>query len=563
MFDKLANIAQGQTVRSRYTLAFIAYWSIVFLLYLPAARAGRVGDFPGWVTFLNSVSFTDYINRKGSGIPSLYQFTQVVTWFFYKLFGVSAWLWHLLYITMQAINALLLYSFFKKLFIYSEVKFAAIIAFSGALLFCVTPYISEVVVWEPSFHYLLALMMMLGILVCTQNFLYLGKSRYAWLAGLLFFLSSYSLEIFYLTPLFTLSYALHFYFGLKGEKERFKSVLKYIVLPQATLFLLHFLVLKARYHEGIAHIGSMSLQFSVANCSKGLKYVFHIVGLGRFLPMALRKAVYEFCETGPGLAAFYATVAATIIYIAIRYKKMKPSRRVTVLVFAWCLASLALILPLSFPDLGLVILDRYTYLLDAFIYMLILLLAGQLAGKRMLITFVAIYCLVLARYTHRANAYWRQSAEIVDNLINTFPNDTTKKVLLLSLPECLDGVQMVGTRDDGEFRMMYNALKPVKITNAVHDVEAFYMSSPADGAHVTVLDDKTARVTLNQWGTWWLYYGMGATSYQNADYKVNMKDPGHLYEITLKHPAGEYLLLFSTGRKWRVVDWQKKNIDQY
>jgi hypothetical protein len=122
---------------------------------------------------------------------------------------------------------------------------------------------------------------------------------------------------------------------------------------------------------------------------------------------------------------------------------------------------------------------------------------------------------------------------------------------------------MVGTRDDGEFRMMYNAIMPHKITNPVYDVEAFYMRSPADGTHVLVINDSTVRVTLNQWATWWLYYGYGASSYENSDYKVEMRDVGHWYDVVLKHPSSEYLLLYSIGRDWKRVDMNKKNVDQY
>jgi len=146
--------------------------------------------------------------------------------------------------------------------------------------------------------------------------------------------------------------------------------------------------------------------------------------------------------------------------------------------------------------------------------------------------------------------------------VATFPNDPTKKVLLLNLPECLVGVQMVGTRDDGEFRMMYNSIRPDKITNLVYDVEAFYMSSPADGAHVNVVNDSTMKVILNQWGTWWLYYGYGATNYENADYKVIMRDQGHWYDLVLKHPANEYLILYTVADKWKKVDWNIKGADQ-
>jgi hypothetical protein len=126
--------------------AFISYWVIVFVVYLPAAEAGRVGDFPGWVDALTSMSFADYVNRKGSGIASMYQFTQIVSYLFYKLFGANAWLWHLLYVTLQAANALLLFIFFGRFFERSEVRYSMGVAFAGGMLFCLSPHISEVVV---------------------------------------------------------------------------------------------------------------------------------------------------------------------------------------------------------------------------------------------------------------------------------------------------------------------------------------------------------------------------------------------------------------------------------
>ncbi len=70
-------------------------------------------------------------------------------------------------------------------------------------------------------------------------------------------------------------------------------------------------------------------------------------------------------------------------------------------------------------------------------------------------------------------------------------------------------------------------------------------------------------VTLNQWSTWWWYAGHGAKNYETAEYKVNMIDPGHWYELTLKKPASQYLLLYEIGDQWKVVDMNKRNEDQY
>lgn len=542
---------------------FGVLWATVFVLYLPAAEAGRVGDFPGWVNFLNSVSFLDYINRKGSGIPSMYQLTQMITWVFYQFFGSNAWLWHLLYITLQALNACLLFLFFRRLFTNSGISGAPLISFIGAFLFCVCPHISEVVVWEPSFHYLLGLLFIVLILLNTQSYLETGNNRFALLAGIIFFLSTYSLEVFYLTPLFVLTLGLYYRGVLYADSSRIKGIIFRFLIPQVLLFLIHLALLHLIYHQTVAHIGAISLDQNVANFSKPLKYIYHLVFLGRYFPAPLRASVYDFCESRTGLVIMYLGLVAVVFGLGIWFKKMQNVAKATVLLFVWTTLCVGLIMPLWFPPTGFVIYDRYTYMADGFVYFFLVLWLWQLRSSIIFYPIIVIYILLNARFTHKVNSYWKQSAHIVNNLVKTFPNDPTKKVLLLSLPECLDGVQMVGTRDDGEFRMMYNATMPTKLTNPVYDVEAFYMQSPNDGAHVTVTNDSTLVITLNQWSTWWLYYGLGSTSYDNADFKVNMKDEGHLYEVTLHHQATEYLLLYSIGDQWHKVDWNKKGEAQY
>ncbi|MGN6569249.1 MAG: hypothetical protein ACTHJ0_14910, partial [Flavipsychrobacter sp.] len=52
-------------------------WLVVFVIYLPAAKAGMVGDFPRWIATMQQLSFKDYINDAG-----LYQFTQLTGYVF-------------------------------------------------------------------------------------------------------------------------------------------------------------------------------------------------------------------------------------------------------------------------------------------------------------------------------------------------------------------------------------------------------------------------------------------------------------------------------------------------
>ena len=77
-----------------------------------------------------------------------------------------------------------------------------------------------------------------------------------------------------------------------------------------------------------------------------------------------------------------------------------------------------------------------------------------------------------------------------------------------------------------------------------------------------VLNDSMVRVSLNHGGNWWWYEGHGAQSYETDDYKVSMGKVGYFYDLTLKHPASGYLMLYSVGDKWKKVDWDKKNVRQ-
>ena len=542
---------------------FCTFWVVVFILYLPAAKAGRVGDFPGWVKNVSTMKFWDYVNRTESHIPSLYQFTQMVTWTFYQFFGGKAWPWHLLYVTMQAANGYLLFVLCRNLFADSQIKNGTLIAFAGSMLFCICPHISEVVIWEPSFHYLQGLLLILLILLCVQEFMRTSKPKYAWIAGVLFFLSTYSLEVFYLTPLFTVLLCSYYRLALSCDKPTFKKSLLYFIVPQILLFGQHLVVLNLIYHSGIGHVGTTSVHASAESFSKPLKYIFHILFFGRYFTDDMRHKIYHICESTMALLVFYALVTIMLSLIVFRFKKMAAKGRAASLLFLFVLFSTALLIPVWFPDSFVVIYDRYTYVIDAFAYVLLTLLVSYISYTAVAVVIWCMYALINLYFTHKVIKMWKVSGDVVNQLVYDFPNDPSKTVLVLNVPECYFGVQMIGSREEGEFKILYNAVMPQKISNPVYEVSAYNIQTPNDGAHVTVMNDSTIHVTLNQWGTWWWWFGFGAINYENEYYKLNMVDMGHWYELTLKHPYTEYKLLYVIGDKWRTVDMGKKNEDQY
>lgn len=548
-----------------YISVFCFAWILVFMLYLPAVNAGFVADFTGWLDQVRNNSFWEFINRKHFSQKSLYQFTQAATWFFYQVWGANTWLWHLLHITIHALNTLLLFIICKTIFEDSNIKNAESIAFYGVVLFCISPSLSEIIVWEPAYHFLQGLFFILVILYWLQKFLHNPKVKYACLAASVFFLSIHSLEIFYITPWLALSLIIYYRVGLGCDKKTSNKAIFYFFIPLVFIFVFYLLEFRLVFGVWIAHVGSdVIVQAPILSLGKPAKYLFHMLFLGRFFPNNIRNTIYAFCDSTKGILLFYSLLIICLAAMAIYFRRMSGKAKAMCILFVWVLLTLALILPLWFPDAMLVWGDRYTYFTSAFLYMLLVLLFSYISLKYLKTALFILYALINIRFTIQINRYWMKSSRFINHLLHTFPDPVNKITLLLDLPDNMHGVSMVGATEEGEFNLMLHLFVPEKrYTNKIYDVAAFNLITPTDGVHVKVLNDSTIGVTLNQWGTWWWYGGFGALSYESPDYKVNMIDGGHYYELTLKQDAAKYLILYQSGSEWKTVDWNKKNIDQY
>ena len=559
-------LLQAHTTCGKWLL-FGMLWCLTFAVYLPAARAGFVTDFTGWLDQVRNHPFGEYINRTNFHIHSLYQFTQFNTYLFYKLFGINPWLWHLLFITLHTINAVLVYRFTYTLLADWEVKNSAEISLAGVILFCLSPYNSEVIVWEPSFHFLQGLLLIMLILLCVQQFVGTGKPLYVWLAAVLYLLSSFALELFYVTPWLVL--ALTLFYGSHpgyGKKTALK-LLAYFFTPLIVMFFTRLILFRIAYGGWVSRIGTDAVTaVKLSDFAKPAKYLFHLLFLGRFYPDNVRQQVYSFCDSIMGIVAFYGLVAAISGYILLRFTKMTGKARIVSLFFVFTLVALALNIPLWFSDTMLVLFDRYTYLSAPFVYMLVALLLSFISQRSVRIAIIAAYALANLRFTILVSRYWGKSSRINNALLQNLPALGGKSLILilLNLPESMHGVPMIGSGKESEFKLMHNLLIPDKaITTEVYDVLSYNMLTPSDGAHVSVINDSTVRVTLNQWGTWWWFAGQGGNSYENKDYKLNLIDGGHFYELTLKHPSAGYLLLFEVGDQWKTVEMSKKGQEQW
>jgi len=547
--------------RKSKLLVFGVLWVVVFLVYLKASQGGWVSDDVELLYRLRHGSFWDFINAKLSR-GNLYHFSWTAFYIAYSLFHLHTFLWYMLFVSFHAANATLIYSICTRLFEKSGVKHSVAIAGGGTLLFCICPHISEVLIWKAAFHYLHSMFNMLCVVYCVQKFFDTSKSKYAWIAGIIFLISSFSHEFFYLTPFFVLTTVLYYRYVLGYERAVFNKAIRWFFLPLCAIIIVHQLLLLVNTGTFTYRLEAETQQSGINFFRKPPLYFFHTIFFGRFFPYDSTRWVYAFFSSPMGIAAFYGIALISLIIIVMRFRQMENRNKIFILICCWMGACIALVCPMWLPDNMLILFDRYTYYMLPFIYILLMFLLVHLP-RRIAVGIFAIYAFINVYFTNQVATYWQYSAHLTNKLEHALPPCGDKTVLLLNLPEYMNGAPVLGPWWHFSFKQTYNLLNEQQINNPMYDVVSYNMISPTDGAHVMVVNDSTIHVTLNQFGTWWWANLTGAYSYSNNDYRFNLIDPGHWYELTLRHPAAQYVLLYEAGDQWKVVDMNKNGKDQY
>ncbi len=533
--------------RNRPLPVFLILWLLVNALFGLAWRAGFVTDSIDWIRDLHGLSTGDYLNRKGSTIHALYQLTQLTTLGLYRIFGTNRLAWHLVMTGLQALNGLLLFRFLLAASRQLRIRSGPGIAWIAAILFCSNPYLGEPLIWKACFHYLQGMAILLGCLLCLTGWMQRGKAGYALGAAALMLAGSFALELFYLIPAFSLLSILLIY----RDHPRRRGALLRFVLPQALILGMHLLLFHALYGEWFSHgtAGGLQAKF-FEHLSKGLKYLFHLLVFGRFWPQALKSGVYALSEQPWVLALSYAALFLGWLTLAWKSLGGRKSARFALLCLFFLCGALILALPMPVDELFDLNGNRYLYAALPWLGALLAIAFTRIRRPGLRYAALTIWLLPCALLSLRTARHWQTATRISDRLLESVPPAGGRTRLLLSLPYAYKGIPMINAFPSGNFRHMHDALFAPPLSEPTHDVVAFNMAGIGDGAEAQFVNDSTVKVTLLQWGTWWWYKDFGAYSYETPDFRVDMRDQGHWYELILKRPADEYQLLYNAGDRW-------------
>jgi hypothetical protein len=277
------------------------------------------------------------------------------------------------------------------------------------------------------------------------------------------------------------------------------------------------------------------------------------------LPQSISQPLYQFFSKPIVFFSSYAIVLVWVLYIFNRFRKASSAFQVASIFVGFFLLCIAILSPIYFDDLTQVYNSRRCYELSfpayALLSILLYSILNNIKVRRIVLGSIILLFIALS---FRKSFDWRNAAKIQYAILRNYKWQHIDTVVILNMPTYYKDVRIIPVNDRKEFEENLLVFGHDTAQGMVYGVSSYNMNHLWDGAHVVMQDSMTLKVTLNQWGTWWIYNCLGATNYENDLYRLELTDPGHEYLLHLKRRPKNMLILFQQGEQWRVVDLNKK-----
>jgi hypothetical protein len=124
-----------------------SYFILTLLFYWNTKEAGYITDFTGLMERIEESGPFGWLNSLA--YPGLEQVLRLVQYLFFQWFGSFGWHWFFLFALLHSANACLISQIGRK---FSGTLFVGIL---GGLLFLLSPFQTEVLVWKVCLNYTL------------------------------------------------------------------------------------------------------------------------------------------------------------------------------------------------------------------------------------------------------------------------------------------------------------------------------------------------------------------------------------------------------------------------
>jgi len=528
---------------------FILFWIITGIVYRNAWGNQFIDDFltgyvefeeRGWLAMVDSLGFT-----------SLYYGKDLISLSFYEVFGLNKWAWWLLFTGMHALNAFLGSGFIQNILERNQINHARLISSSGALLFLLSPYQTENVVWGATMHYGISMILMWLGFFLYSSFL---ETKKLWQLVLFYFVFAYSLLTLEISLVFPGLYFMVFAFlwNSSFNRNEFIGHITRIVFPMGVMIILYFIATKIIKGVFIGHYGSEThanslLSFAAAGTC--LQYFTKLFGYIHFLGYTKREAVYEFLKNPVVIISFYSIIVVLLFYF---FKKHKRNTIMAGILFVMSLICLLPVSNMYFMYLNEVENARLSYFASYFAFTLLALLLSFIGKKILFVSVVVFSCLNIYLLKDIINR-WEVANEIQYNALATFQWENSEKVFILNQPCYYKGVYVFRNRT--RFIRALKFFKKQNLQEQIMEVAWTNRFALTDNVAVEALNNTDVKVTLNEWGRWFWVNGIGASNYSTDYFSVEFDEWNHSYVVHFKKPINSNeAVIYYTPEGWKKVD---------
>jgi hypothetical protein len=480
----------------------------------------------------------------------------IVNFVLYKIAGTNPLSWHIVTSVLHATNALLLFALIESVLCYFEFKKPINqIAFFASILFLLSPFHTETIVWGATLFYIYFATLTLLILLFYIYYLKAFDIKWLLLILLLFCFQLVTFEIFFITPILLVVVTV-FNIHLSVKTIQLKRIFLPLFLPILVLTVGYFLVNLYRMDALVGHYGVQThLNFSpsilVPNFSK---FLLRFMGLHLFFDYPTRDGVYTMLGNTLGLiiqGLLYAFVALLLSYFFI--KKQSKSSLVIALFTLFFSISIFPFLNLSVCFNKDIEQDRYLYLSALFFYPLLSIVTFSIA-KRAAPFSLALFLFIMLFFLQKRIAVWHEVGKIHSSLVSSFRWQDASRVFILANADNYQGAYMMRDMPQSAFCEMLEVQRNIKIADKTHTLLQYNMNSASDSCIVAIIDSTRLRFEFRQWGNWFWYKSFGASSYDSLLYKVQIDEWNHSFEATFLDKKEGDVYIYQRKGEWVAIE---------
>jgi len=532
-------------------LMLLSFWAIVFVLYYPAREGRFVFDYLDLVAMYKP-SFCEGLMVNFNDI-AFRPFTHVFLYPLVKWIGNKPTLHLVLATFFHAATAVLLYKNIELVFKAAHaILHAKVIAFFTALLFLLSPFQTECVLWGGASFYANATLMFMLAMYFFLSHHESNKKQELILFYLFSLIAFYTHEVFILLPFFFLLLKV---FLLKSNQQKWIIFFDKTTLLIFGLIPLYFIGNKIVLHRWIGHYGvdAHTTIHPVEILSVIQKYFLKQLFFAPFLPDYISNKSYQITEL-PVVAMFFSALVIGVISWCLYLVFKNKYRPLWMFFFLTTILFIIPVANLYFPTYILIHGDRLGYFASLFIWVPVLILCVYLFKKWAVLPMILVVFFSLLFLTKQIDS-WRTAASLQSSLELSFKSFENKQTYILNLPDSYRGAYMYRCKADGKFAERYKYIRGIDVSNNITEVLSYNLNTPTDSVSVKTINDSTLQVTLSDWGTWYWRNTLGAVNYESDKLNVAVDEWNHSYTVVFKDRKAEDVFLYQANGEWRVYDF--------